>query len=95
MAQSQFYMKYLNKILKYIADKPNDFFHRSDIMDNILFDKENEEENETFTKLVKKLISDKYILFKDEKYNAVKITESGLKFINESKGYTLKDKIAL
>jgi hypothetical protein len=95
MAQSQFYMKYLNKILKHIADKPNDFIQRSDIMDSILFDKGNEEENETFDKLIKKLVGDKYILAKDEKYNTVKITESGLKFINESKGYTLRDKIAL
>jgi hypothetical protein len=97
MAQSQFYMKYLNKILKYLLEKStNDSYsNRPDVMDYLLFDYSNEEENILYNKLINKLKEDKYAVVKDESNDNVKITGLGVKFISEAKGYTLRDKIYL
>jgi hypothetical protein len=95
MAQSQFYMKYLNKLLKYLSDKPNDFSQRAEIMDHLFMDIGNDEENILYNKLINKLKEDKYVSVKDESNDSVKIAEKGIKFITESKGYTLRDKIYL
>ena len=98
MAQSQFYMKYLNKSLKFLAEKTGkevDFSERPEIMDYLLFDISNEEENILFDKLINKLKEDKYVVVRNSSNNSVKISETGKKFITESKGYTLRDKIFL
>jgi len=98
MAQSQFYMKYLNKILKYLAEKSSKdsgYSERPEVMEHLLFDFGNEEENILYNKLINKLKEDKYVAVKGESNDSVKITEKGTKFINETKGYTLRDKIYL